>query len=151
MSQENVEIVERFFAAVERAMESYWSDPRSIAAAMKEGDLTPEGEEAFSFLDPDIVWNAGDFGTFRGREGVAAGWDDFFEIADRYAVSVLELKEGQDDLVYAAVERAITAKASGIQTTIPDFSVIKIEAGSIVQIDAYADRAEALEAAGLSE
>ena len=151
MSQENVEVVRRFFAATAGAMASYWQEPLSIAEALRAGDLTPEGELAFEFLNPDVVWNAGGFGTFHGREQMAAGWDDILDVADNYSVSVRDLREGQSDLVYAAVEREITAKGSGMETSFPVFAVLRIEDGLITRIDEYADRHEALEAAGLRE
>jgi hypothetical protein len=52
---------------------------------------------------------------------------------------------------YAAIDRAITAKGSGIETAIRVFVTFRIESGLIAQMDEYLDRQEALEAAGLSE
>ena len=95
MSEENVEIVRRFFDATERAMSSYWRDPRSITEAYEADDLTAEGEEALSFFDPGIVWKAGGFGTFQGIKEMLSAWDDIFEIADGYRTSVRELREGE--------------------------------------------------------
>src|SRR5690348_6022737 len=108
MSEQNVDLARRFFDDTAAAMASYWQEPRSIAEALRTGDLTPEGELAFEFLHPDVVWDAGGFGTFQGRSQMAAGWDDILDVADHYSVSVREVREGGDDLVYAAVERAIT-------------------------------------------
>ena len=99
MSEENVEIVRRFFDATERAMSSYWRDPRSITGAYKADDLTAEAEEALSFFDSGIVWKAGGFGTFQGIEEMLSAWEDIFEIADGYRTSVRELREGAGDLV----------------------------------------------------
>jgi hypothetical protein len=75
--------------------------------------------------------------------------DDLLDIADAYEISVTEIREGEGDRVYAAVDRAITAKGSGIETTIPVFVTFRIENGLIAQMDEYLDRQEALEAAGL--
>jgi ketosteroid isomerase-like protein len=149
MSQENVEIVRRTLAAFERAIAAYWRTPRSMAEEIEAG--APEVEEAIGFLDPGIVWNAGDLGSARGREQMAALLDDLLEIADAYEVSLTEIREGDGDLVYAAIDRAITAKGSGIETTIPVFITFRIENGLIAQMDEYLDRQEALEAAGLRE
>jgi ketosteroid isomerase-like protein len=151
MSQENLELARRFLDATAEALASYWQEPLSIAEALRTGDLTPEGELAFKFLHPDVVWNAGGFGTFQGREEMAAGWDDILDVADNYSVLVRELREGRDDLVYAAVEREITATGSGMETSFPIFAVLRIEDGLITRVDEYADRHEALETAGLSE
>jgi ketosteroid isomerase-like protein len=87
----------------------------------------------------------------RGREQMAALLDDLLEIADAYEVSLTEIREGEGDLVYAAINRAITAKGSGIETTIPVFITFRIENGLIAQMDEYLDRQEALKAAGLRE
>jgi ketosteroid isomerase-like protein len=149
MSEENVEIVRNTLAAFERAIASYWQTPRSMAEGVEAG--APEFEEALGLLDPDIVWNAGDLGSTRGRQQMAALLDDLFEIADAYEISLTEIREGEGDLVYAAVERAITAKGSGIATKIPVFIAFRIENGLIAQMDEYLDRHKALEAAGLSE
>jgi len=153
MSEENVEIVRRFFDATERAMSSYWQDrdPRSITEAYGADDLTAEGEEALSFFDPGIVWKAGGFGTFRGIKEMLSAWDDIFEIADGYRTSVRELREGEGDLVYGVIDRAITAKGSGIEATVPVFVAIRLKNGRLAQVEEYMDRHDALEAAGLSE
>jgi ketosteroid isomerase-like protein len=147
MSEENVEIVRSTLAAFERAIASYWRTPRSMAEGLEAG--APEFEEALGFLDPGIVWNAGDLGSARGRGQMAALLDDLLSIADAYEISLTEIREGEGALVYAAIERAITAKGSGIQTTIPVFIAFRIENGLIAQMDEYLDRHAALEAAGL--
>jgi ketosteroid isomerase-like protein len=149
MSRENVEIVRSTLAAFERAIASYWRTPRSMAEELEAG--APEVEKAMGFLDPGIVWNAGDLGSARGREQMAALLDDLLDIADAYEISVKEIREGEGDLVFAAVDRAITAKGSGIETTIPVFVIFRIENGLIAQMDEYLDRQEALEAPGLRE
>ena len=149
MSQENVEIVRSTLAAIERAIASYWRTPHSMAEEVEAG--APEFEEAMGFLDPGIVWNAGDLGSSRGREQLAALLDDLLEIADAYEISVIEIREGDGDLVYAAIDRAITAKGSGIEMAIRVFITFRIENGLIAQMDEYLDHQEALEAAGLEE
>jgi ketosteroid isomerase-like protein len=149
MSEENVEVVRNTLAAFERAIASYWQTPGSMAEEVEAG--APEVEEAMGFLDPGIVWNAGDLGSAHGREQMAALLDDLLDIADAYTISVIEIREGEGALVYAAIDRAITAKGSGIETTIRVFIAFRIENGLIAQMDEYLDRQEALEAAGLSE
>jgi hypothetical protein len=41
MSRENVEVVQHFFEAVERLLET-WDTSRSLQDAMKAGDIPPE-------------------------------------------------------------------------------------------------------------
>ena len=45
MSERNVDVVQRFFAAVERLLET-WETSRSLLDAMKAGDIPPEAREA---------------------------------------------------------------------------------------------------------
>ena len=54
MSQENVEIVRRFFEAGQRSLEAYWKNPRSGAAALEAGDMDLEQEEVLAFLHPEV-------------------------------------------------------------------------------------------------
>ena len=151
MSQENVEVVQRFFEANERALKAHWENPRSLADAVRDEDLDPEAREAWGLLHPEVVWNTSEFGTYHGHLEIAAAWDDIFDVADSYAVSVRELVDCGGDQVYAAVDRSVSAKGSGIRATFPLFAVITVRDGLIIQADEYAARGSALEAAGLSE
>jgi ketosteroid isomerase-like protein len=72
-------------------------------------------------------------------------------LPNSYKTSVRELREGEGDLVYGAVDRAITAKGSGIEATVPVFVAIRLENGRLARVEEYVDRREALEAARLSE
>ena len=63
MSQENVEIVRRFYEAGQRSFDAYWKNPRSGVAALAAGDLDPETEAVLAFLHPEVEYNA-----------VPAGW-----------------------------------------------------------------------------
>jgi limonene-1,2-epoxide hydrolase len=122
-----------------------------VVEGIETGALTPEMEDALSFMHPDVAWNAGGFGAARGLKQLAAIWDSIFEIADAYGIVVTEVRDGRNDLVYAAIDRSITAKGSGIQTTFPVFSVTRVSDGVITEIDEYLDRHQALKAAGLAE
>ena len=151
MSQENVEIVRRFFEASERFLKAYWKKPRSLAEALKANDLDHETEEMWKLVHPDVVWNTDGLGTFRGQSEIASGWDDILEVADDYAISLRGLVDCGRDCVLAAVDRRATATGSGITATFPLFVVITIRDGLVTQLDEYPSRDKALEAAGLSE
>jgi hypothetical protein len=58
LSEEHVELVRRTFAALERAFDAYWRDPRPIVKAMDAGELWPDWEEWFEYVHPEIVWRA---------------------------------------------------------------------------------------------
>jgi limonene-1,2-epoxide hydrolase len=151
MSEESVETVERFFEAMDRASKAYWGNPRSIADSIREGALDAEAKEAWGLMHSEVVWNTAGFGTHRGHLEIAAAWDDIFEVVEDYEVSVREIRQCSDERVFAGVDRTGTGKGSGIRASFPLFAVITVGEGLIVQIDEYADRNEALEAAGLSE
>src|SRR3954452_24198256 len=53
MSQENVEIVRRYFGALIKRLATYWEDPRSIAEGLKTGDLDLDSREALDLVHPD--------------------------------------------------------------------------------------------------
>ena len=104
----------------------------------------------WTMLDPDVVWNTA-LGTFRGQLEIAGAWDDILAVADDYSISLRELVDCGPDLVIATVDRRGVGKGSGINATFPLFTVITVRGGSITQLDEYADRNQALKAAGLSE
>jgi len=56
MSQQNVEVVRRFFGAIERFFEEYWKEPRSVVSAVKADDLWPAYRDAMSCAHPDAEW-----------------------------------------------------------------------------------------------
>ena len=73
MSQENVEIVRRYFEAVERVFAAYWQGPRSLADSLRAGEVRPELADAMRYLHPNIEWKSALIGiTTRGYEGTAS-------------------------------------------------------------------------------
>jgi hypothetical protein len=54
MSPEDVELVRRFWDAIQRSFDVYWQDPRPIAEALESGDLTPEQRDWFRYVSPEI-------------------------------------------------------------------------------------------------
>ena len=151
MSKENVETVRRFSQAAERALAAHARNRRSLAEAVRADDMSPEDEELWRHLHPDAVWNAGSLGTYRGRLQIAQAWDEIYEVAEAYSTVTRELTDCGDDRVFAAVDRTITARGSGIHATIPVFVVLTVRDGVVTQGDEYLDRRQALAAAGLTE
>jgi ketosteroid isomerase-like protein len=132
MSQENVEVVRRSLDAFQRgdfdaAMEAL--DPRV------EYDLThfPDGKV---YLGHDGVREA-----FRIWLGT---WEDYRQEIDE----VIDL--GEDEVVVVLREFG-RGKGSGIEVERPTAGVWTLRDGKAVRIRFYAGKAEALEAAGLSE
>jgi ketosteroid isomerase-like protein len=133
MSQENVEIVRRYFAAYER-----------------------DGLDASAeFWHPDINWRAAegaldDVGLMEGPGALRRyyeQWEDTFESG---RVEVEELVDAGDQVV--AVVRAIgRMKESEAEVDLRYAIVLSIRDGKIAAGREYFTREEALEAAGLRE
>ena len=151
MSKENMEVVRRSFAALDRAFDSYWASPRSIAAAMEAEDW-PEWEEAFDYVHPDVEWQTVFLGeTFHGRAEVARAWDDFLKWAEDYRPSLETTEILGADRVFASVRLVGRSKGvrGGTVMNARFYDVFTIKDGRIVRLEEYATRAEALEAAQL--
>jgi ketosteroid isomerase-like protein len=152
MSHNNVEIVRRHFAAFQQAFERYWENPQSTAAALERGDIRPEEEDYLRHLDPELEWNP-IFSTepLKGLLECARAWDDWFEAAQDYKNTLLEVSELGDEQVLAVIEGAFVGKSTGIHVNATVFVLMTLRDGRIVRADEYLERGEALEAAGLRE
>jgi ketosteroid isomerase-like protein len=152
MSQLNVEVVRRYYEATRRAFLAYWEDPRSAADALRAGELSTEAVEMMRCLHPSAEWKTALTGvTYRGYGDMASGFDQLVEVASIYRIEVEEIIDLGGDRVLAAVEAAMRGKASDIGVTSVIFVVVTVRDGVITRMDEYVDRAEALEAVGLSE
>jgi ketosteroid isomerase-like protein len=143
MSEENVEIARRMLEASDRR----------------------DGEAVFAAYDPDIEFDTSEVRTIagmedsnpdfpervRGRHAVRAAlheWVSAWEIVD---YEHEELIDAGDQVVHFIRQR-IRGRTSGIEFTFrPYAQVWTLRAGKITAMKVYADRADALEAAGLSE
>lgn len=152
MSRENVEVVGQYFDAVERAFQAYWEDPRGAEDAVKAGELGPEGVEMTRYLHPNCEWKTLMAGiTYRGFVGMASGFDQLVEAAQAYAIKLIEVTDLGGAKVLAVVEGDMKGKASDAEVKVTVFAVVTVDQGLITRIDEHGDRAQALEAAGLSE
>ena len=132
MSQENVEIVQRDVAA--RAARDWSALP---------GIWHPEIE---------LVLVAGS-GTFRGIDEITTFFDSLSDLYSEFRVEVDEMVDTGDRVVTVERVAGRGLKGSHAQTWIhtPLFKVISFKDGKIWRVKEYPGRAEALEAAGLSE
>ena len=152
MSQENVEVVRRYFEATERAFAAYWQVPRSVADSVRAGEVDPEIADAMRHLHPNIEWKSALIGiTTRGYEGTARGVDQVLDAAQDYRIKVPEVTDLGNDQVLAVVQLAMKGKASDIDVNTTIFSLVTVEDGLIIRMDEYLERDEALEAAGRGE
>jgi ketosteroid isomerase-like protein len=149
MSQENVEVVRRNFEAIQRAVDSYWRDPRSIVKAMDEGEPWPEWEAALGFLHPEFEWQTVFLGqTFRGRREFAGVWDDFLRAFQNFRTHLVEVEDLGGDRVYIVMEPEGIGKDSPHPMDARFHSVFTLRDGLVIRLEEYLTREEALAAAG---
>ncbi len=128
MSEENVEIV------------------RKSVEAYARGDL----DTALTYADPDIVWNPVEEPASKGHDAIRANlerWETDFE--DFEATPEEYIDAG--DQVLVAVHWSGRGRGSGVQVDIRTYQVVTLCDGKTIRMDEFTERAEALEAAGLSE
>ena len=136
MSQENVEIVRR------------------IVQAFAERDR----DTATAPLDSRIEWDAtrspaDDIrGIYEGLEGVAEFWRRWLSAWRTVETGEPELIDGGDRVLGWFAGQRNVGRHSGIEVRNPEFGLLyTFRGGKIIRVTLYVDRAEALEAAGLSE
>jgi ketosteroid isomerase-like protein len=133
MSQENVEIV------------------RHSINAFNRGDL----EEALSDYAPDAEWHTtgrfADERIYRGPGGIERFWTELQEDIEELRLSVSDIRAVGEDKVFVAGMGEGRGKRSKAHSEEPAWYVVTFRDRLIVRVEAYADSAEALEAAGLPE
>lgn len=103
----------------------------------------------------DAVWEDntglwGDWGTPRGPEGIQGAWRRWYEAFDEVQFEWDEVSDAGDDVVVTYRSKA-RGRGSGAVVDQAITLLWTLQAGKVVRIRAYADRAEALTAAGLRE
>jgi uncharacterized protein len=138
MSQENVEIVKAIYA---EAAEGRFGTTLDLFHPDVEYSRSASGEGGTA---------VGLSGTARGVEAmVKAGWE-WLETFDRLRVHAERFIEVGDSVV-VFVRHTGNAKASGLPIEGEFADVMTLREGRVIRFEQYRDRAEALEAAGLSE
>ena len=132
MSEENVEIVRRIW----------------------EADRRHDVDGVHAGYAPDVVWEDnsglwGDWGTARGPEGIRAAWRQWYEAFDEVSFEWGEVAESGDEVVVTYRTRA-RGRGSGAVVDQAITLLWTLRAGKVVHIRAYADRGEALDAAGMT-
>ena len=151
MSQENTEVVQHWFEAVERFLET-WDPSRSLLEATNASDLPSEAKEALGFLDPEAEWNPVFSGeTYRGQLEFGGALDELLQAAENYDMKLQDLTDLEDDRVLAVYDLKLKGKTSGIDVSATMFAVVSVRDRLITRLDEYADRREARAAAGLLE
>ena len=86
----------------------------------------------------------------RGHEAAIRVRRSWLENWDGYQIDVEDMKDGGDSVV-ACLHLTGRGKMSGVEVDLRLYMHFKLRGGKIVYLCEYADRGEALEAAGLSE
>jgi ketosteroid isomerase-like protein len=136
MSQENVEIVRRIVRAF---------DERDTATAVEPLDPRIELDATRSPAE-DVR------GSYKGLEGVAEFWRRWLSAWRTVEVGEPELFDGGNKILGWFTGQRNIGRRSGIEVANPPYGWLYTFRGDkIVRITLYMDKAEALEAAGLSE
>jgi ketosteroid isomerase-like protein len=137
MSEENVEIVRRVYAALSRR------DAASVLAL-----YDPEVE--FYFSPGTLVDHIGGGGTYRGHEGLRAFDRDLRQTFEDFETNCEELIDSEKRII--SVSRYRARGRGGIEVDGPlQFGVWTIQGDKIARVAWFAALEEALEAARLSE
>ena len=134
MSEENVEVGEPV---------------RRLLAAFNKRDWG-----AFSVeLDPEVEYApVEEHATFRGPEAFVRYAEQWFEAWDTFSAEAEEVESTPaENRAFSAIRLRGTGKGSGVEIDQRTFWVYELRGGRLYRISEYNDRAEALEAAGLSE
>ena len=134
MSRENVEVVRDQFAATNER-----DFPRAMSHYAEDVELV---------VDPAAFLDAG---TFTGRTAVGqwfADWFTTFEPGYRF-----DIEEARDlgDVVLLVATHHGRGRSSGVEVRAQTGYLYGLREGKIVRVELYRDRADALEAAGVSE
>ena len=133
MSQEKVELVRLAVDATNRrdlaTLDAIWSE---------------QGEFHSTFA-------ASEGRVFRGRQGIRDYFATLGEVFDDMHVEIEEISEAGEDRLVVVSRVTGRGKGSGLKVEQRNGQVWTFVDGEIARIDSYMSRAEALEAAGLSE
>jgi ketosteroid isomerase-like protein len=129
VSQENVELIRAGFAAHNR------------------GDLDALTE----VYDPDAVFETLLLGTHRGKEAIRLIYEENQKTLSGYTIDPVELIDSEDQVVAVAEVKGV-GPVSQISMDGDQFAFLfTIKNGRVVREQAFRNRDEALEAAGLSD
>jgi ketosteroid isomerase-like protein len=133
MSEENVEIVRRCYGF------------------LTDRDFSAVAELAHPDVVIDLTRNVFNPATYRGLDGVRRWVEGVDEIWDDFQMEPEELIDAGDK-VFAVVRLSGKGRGSGIEADMGVFGIWTLREGKVSRLTGgYRDRAEALEAAGLSE
>ena len=124
---------------------------RSLYEAVERGDY----ERPFEVLDTNIIWDVRlhlpDLARFyRGHDGIREFWREWLAAWETLEFN-LHAVEDRGDLVIFEVKQRNRGRASGVAVDFHYFQAFTVRNGKVTAVYTADTRAEALEAAGLSE
>ena len=139
MSQQNVEVVRRFYDTNVGRYDRYREDPSAL----------------WQVLAPDIEWHpltgALVEGTpYKGHEGIKTYFEDLTEAWEHSELTADRFIDADDVVLVLGHIHAI-GRGSGLEMETPVAWIWRLRNGQAVYMRVYLDRREALEALGLSE
>ena len=135
MSEQNVETIRRMY---ERWLEN---DPSLFEAFDPEIELHP---------DPGAHWVGVD-DIYRGHDGVRSYMAHVYEAFEDYRPEVEDVLDAGDRVVTLAIEHGRGKRSGARVEAARTAHVWTMRSNKATRVDLYLDRAEALEAVGLSE
>jgi ketosteroid isomerase-like protein len=147
MSQDSVEIVRRLFNQASRD---------DSGARGRLDALDPDAREVlFESLAPEIEFHEDprfpEAGTHRGIDAVRDYLNRFAESFDELSFEAQEFVDLGDDRVLVLLSLITRGRGSGARVEASPGWIVTARDGLVVRVDAFLDRPEALEAAGVSE
>jgi ketosteroid isomerase-like protein len=133
MPQENLEIVRSAYAALAE---------RGLEAVLELAD------PAFETTTPAAL--ASEPGTYRGHDGIRRWFASFGDAMEDVRLEAQELTAVGDKVVVETMLRA-RGRATGIETKQRAFLVWTLRDGRLMRLDTFAERGQALAAAGLPD
>ena len=130
MSKENVDALKRALEAIADRPEDFWG-----------------------IFDEDIVWVPGNrfpAGTVYGLDGLREFFRQWAGTFENYGAEAVECLDAGSS-VYVHTRQRGRGKGSGVETELDNWTVWLFFQGKVVRVTYFPTRAEALEAAGLSE
>jgi ketosteroid isomerase-like protein len=130
MSEENVKVVERAIAAInERDIDGY------LACCTEDIQLQMPGVA----------------GVYEGADGIRRFFADIEDAGPDFRIDIQRTEGVSGERILAFLRVTFHGRASGLSMPAETGNVYQFEEGKIRRVQIFLDRAEALEAAGLSE
>jgi ketosteroid isomerase-like protein len=87
--------------------------------------------------------------TYRGHEGIRRYFAGFEGVMDKVRWEADELMEAPNERVVAGIRLLTRSVATGLELELPVWQVCTVRDGKVLRIEGFAEREDALRAAGL--